>query len=74
MKTVTGREETEGAQEYIAQERAQHRPATLGDLIRQKLSQQTPGEPGSEGESESAAEETGKPESPEPDGTAGAEQ
>ena len=41
MKTVTGREETEGAKEYIAQERAAHRPVTLGDLIRQKLSQQS---------------------------------
>jgi small subunit ribosomal protein S1 len=37
MKTVTGREEAEGAEEYMAQEREAHRPATLGDLIRQKL-------------------------------------
>lgn len=37
MKTVTGREETESAEEYLAAARAAARPATLGDLIREKL-------------------------------------
>jgi small subunit ribosomal protein S1 len=41
MKTVSGREETEGAEEYMASERAAHRPATLGDLIRAKLGDAT---------------------------------
>jgi small subunit ribosomal protein S1 len=42
MKTVTGREEAEGAEEYMAQERQAHRPATLGDLIREKLGDAPP--------------------------------
>ncbi len=41
MKTVTGREESEGADEYIAATRAAHKPATLGDLIREKLGDTT---------------------------------
>jgi ribosomal protein S1 len=45
MKTVTGREETEGAAEYMAAERQAHRPVTLGDLIREKLGDGSTPEP-----------------------------
>jgi len=75
MKTVTGREETEGVQEYIAQERAAHRPATLGDLIRQKLSVGAPPAPeaGGEAGAEGAAPAPSNPPPKAPDGAEGAE-
>jgi small subunit ribosomal protein S1 len=59
MKTVSGREESQGAEAYMASVRAERRPATLGDLIREKLAETS----GDEGTPAAASEEA-PPETP----------